>query len=898
MAGVDTDNERWPSPEDRQKRARYSDSLEADEHDDTHSKFKPANADHNLTVPVTPTARQPTKIKLSFKLGALRRHEPATVVATDRLATGQSTPGDEIGPGDEHVDIDGGMDYEEHSGGPPTALAGSHVSGNHTPRIKLRLSLNGASSASAAPTTPVTSTRQDYNSWEGSIYDSMAASPMETALGSPSESMASNGSSAYQNRMAGGAQIVYSPSQVSDAESDENQDANYIISDAENHTYEHMSHTPGGSGGSAGSTPRGTGFRRRGRPPMRGRHSMGGTRWQSGPPMSARKPSGSFTTTVSLRSSLQRLVTRIRKRDSYGFFLEPVDTNVITDYLNVIKEPMDLGTMRRKVETEAYRSIDEFRQDLLLVCSNARQYNGAGSIYGKSADRMQEYALLAISRETVKLERVGKASLPARTADNESDSFYAPRSRSQTGSVSPSRYGMLDDYGEHHATGGIYAIDPIIEHRRSSRLRWRGTSEPQSQPQQHASLTPASILDNFKWSGTSKKKARKTSSVPRRILDSQTKVSLLADGSIDPAGFEEDVAMIPFASDYTAPPLLAGMQPTSVSRSSGDSSAQCTYAHGRYYSPASLMDYGPYRAGSRATTGSGPSSEPIGHGLSSIHGDSLGLAYWHSISEFVEGASEDVTQYAARVMDHLSGGAHAVARDALGFLGSRQTNDSESHVSHAGKSGLYSKPGLGSVDITELTAWLDGRSARDQLALQRFEALTRQISLRDVSMRCAEERDAAIQTEHLTDSRKRELYASNNDALAAMHDQWKAGTALPQQDLLSLESDIYTLAEQMCLSVLGSKQPSTQLPRLARPVQPPSLPSARTVQTTGLRQHPMPGAQRIASPRRGPAIAPRPNRATSTPSLPTLQSASLASEVRTAMLGMSHDSDTDRGFSL
>ncbi|KAI7833326.1 Bromodomain-containing protein, partial [Kickxella alabastrina] len=67
-------------------------------------------------------------------------------------------------------------------------------------------------------------------------------------------------------------------------------------------------------------------------------------------------------------------------------FLEPVDTSVITDYRNVIKHPMDLGTMQRKVEAGTYMSIDEFRQDILLVCENARKYNGATSIYARSAD--------------------------------------------------------------------------------------------------------------------------------------------------------------------------------------------------------------------------------------------------------------------------------------------------------------------------------------------------------------------------------------------------------------------------------------------------------------------------------------------------------------------------------
>ncbi|KAJ2285621.1 hypothetical protein IWW55_007207, partial [Coemansia sp. RSA 2706] len=120
---------------------------------------------------------------------------------------------------------------------------------------------------------------------------------------------------------------------------------------------------------------------------------------------------GARGTTVSLGSSLQRLITRIRKRDSYGFFLEPVDTEAVADYRSVIAQPMDLGTMQRRVAAGAYRSIGEFRSDVLLVCANARRYNGAASIYARAADRVQEYALVAIARETAKLERVGQAAL-------------------------------------------------------------------------------------------------------------------------------------------------------------------------------------------------------------------------------------------------------------------------------------------------------------------------------------------------------------------------------------------------------------------------------------------------------------------------------------------------------
>ncbi|CAJ0879615.1 13033_t:CDS:2, partial [Entrophospora sp. SA101] len=58
---------------------------------------------------------------------------------------------------------------------------------------------------------------------------------------------------------------------------------------------------------------------------------------------------------------LIKLLESINKKDTYGFFLEPVDTSVVTDYLDVIEKPMDFGTMRQKIEKNEYKTIDEFK---------------------------------------------------------------------------------------------------------------------------------------------------------------------------------------------------------------------------------------------------------------------------------------------------------------------------------------------------------------------------------------------------------------------------------------------------------------------------------------------------------------------------------------------------------
>ncbi|KAJ1803202.1 hypothetical protein LPJ75_005946, partial [Coemansia sp. RSA 2598] len=419
-----------------------------------------------------------------------------------------------------------------------------------------------ASTPLQADTTAASSS---YTGW-GSDYGSVAP-------GSPSGSVASNASlSTYRRRISGAGSVsrgahsgMYSPSLASEAESED--------SEAEarhHHTFEHMPSTPVSASVSASASatpaPPGT-VKRRGRPPLRGRRSSSISSWHArgGQAVATRKPSGAsqgVSTTVSLKSSLARLIKRIRKRDSYGFFLEPVDTKVITDYLTIIKHPMDLGTIQAKVEANSYTSIGDFRRDILLVCENARKYNGDGSIYARSADRVKEYATVAIDRETTKLERVGMASISSHAGGNNDYGFaYRSRSRSNSRSRSRSRSATPSQYN----SAAEDQSDSLVgrDHRRSTRLRWRGAgsgavSDAPGAAANNVNTTPAAIVDVFKWSGGAKKKAKRGSNVPKRVTESQTKVHILADGSIDPAGFEEEVALIPYESNHTALPLLAG----------------------------------------------------------------------------------------------------------------------------------------------------------------------------------------------------------------------------------------------------------------------------------------------------------------------------------------------------
>jgi hypothetical protein len=64
------------------------------------------------------------------------------------------------------------------------------------------------------------------------------------------------------------------------------------------------------------------------------------------------------------------------------WFREPVDhENMgLTDYLQVIKEPQDLGTISKKLERTQYMSPEDFARDVRLVWQNAITYNSATSM--------------------------------------------------------------------------------------------------------------------------------------------------------------------------------------------------------------------------------------------------------------------------------------------------------------------------------------------------------------------------------------------------------------------------------------------------------------------------------------------------------------------------------------
>ncbi|KAK7039306.1 Bromodomain-containing 7 [Favolaschia claudopus] len=99
-----------------------------------------------------------------------------------------------------------------------------------------------------------------------------------------------------------------------------------------------------------------------------------------------------------LKEVLIRLVTQLKKKDDYAFFLKPVNPAQVTGYSDLIKRPMDLGTMSIKVQRGRYRSLEDFTDDFRLVTGNAKIFNPPGSIYYTEADKLEVWGLDQISK--------------------------------------------------------------------------------------------------------------------------------------------------------------------------------------------------------------------------------------------------------------------------------------------------------------------------------------------------------------------------------------------------------------------------------------------------------------------------------------------------------------------
>lgn len=88
------------------------------------------------------------------------------------------------------------------------------------------------------------------------------------------------------------------------------------------------------------------------------------------------------------KSWCQKLLTELNKMPITVPFRLPVDPirDSAPNYLKIVKQPMDLGTMKKKLAADEYHTVQSFIDDIKLICDNAKLFNGEKSYYGLICD--------------------------------------------------------------------------------------------------------------------------------------------------------------------------------------------------------------------------------------------------------------------------------------------------------------------------------------------------------------------------------------------------------------------------------------------------------------------------------------------------------------------------------
>lgn len=94
---------------------------------------------------------------------------------------------------------------------------------------------------------------------------------------------------------------------------------------------------------------------------------------------------------VDLQARLGAVLKALKGvKDSWPF-LQPVNAKLVPDYYDVIKHPMDISTMEKKLNNYEYDSADKFHTDVMLVVNNCRTYNLPNTTYYRCADTIERF---------------------------------------------------------------------------------------------------------------------------------------------------------------------------------------------------------------------------------------------------------------------------------------------------------------------------------------------------------------------------------------------------------------------------------------------------------------------------------------------------------------------------
>lgn len=123
------------------------------------------------------------------------------------------------------------------------------------------------------------------------------------------------------------------------------------------------------------------------------------------------KPHASQAAGMSLQdvTACKSLIKKLLKDKKSFIFRAPVDPVKAgaLDYFDIVKNPMDIGTMSAKLNAGVYPDRYAFRDDFKLIVSNAKLYNGPQSPIGALADDLDQMFEKHWDRVEATLRQIG-----------------------------------------------------------------------------------------------------------------------------------------------------------------------------------------------------------------------------------------------------------------------------------------------------------------------------------------------------------------------------------------------------------------------------------------------------------------------------------------------------------
>lgn len=118
-----------------------------------------------------------------------------------------------------------------------------------------------------------------------------------------------------------------------------------------------------------------------------------------------------------LGNAMYKILDQLISKDNLEIFLEPVDPTEVPDYDSVIKNPIDLGTMREKLKNGQYDSLEDLESDFNLMIKNCLLYNDKETIFYKAGVKMREAGGIIFRQARRELEKTGMIEAPISDAE-------------------------------------------------------------------------------------------------------------------------------------------------------------------------------------------------------------------------------------------------------------------------------------------------------------------------------------------------------------------------------------------------------------------------------------------------------------------------------------------------